>query len=176
MMLLVLALAVLILPPQWLIAIVLAAVIHELCHYLAIRCCGGQIIGISVGMGGARIEVVGLSNGQELFCALAGPLGGLALLLLIRWIPRTAICGAFQSLFNLLPVYPLDGGRALQCGMELILPMERVDCVCLWVRRISLGLILGLGVYGTVFLGLGLMPLLLAVIIFGKIACKPDRH
>lgn len=176
MMLLMLALAVLVLPLQWLIAILLAALFHELCHYLAIRCCGGQIIGISADMGGARLEVAGLSNQQELVCALAGPIGGLSLLFLIRWIPRTAICGVFQSLFNLLPVYPLDGGRALRCGMEWILPLEQADRVCIWVRRISLGLVLGLGVYGTVFLGLGLMPLLLCGIIFGKITCKPFRH
>ena len=172
----VLALAVLVLPLQWFIAIILAAVFHELCHYLAIRCCGGQIVGISADMRGAKLEVVGLSNKQELFCALAGPAGGLLLLLLIRWIPRTAICGVFQSLFNLLPIYPLDGGRALRCGMELILSVERADKVCLWVRRISLTLVIGLGVYGTVFLGLGLMPLLLGIIICGKIACKQPPH
>lgn len=176
MILFLLALAVLVLPLQWFVAIVLAALIHELCHYLAIRCCGGEILGISMDVCGAKLEVAGLSNGQELFCTLAGPAGGLALLLLVRWMPRTAICGAFQSLFNLLPIYPLDGGRALRCGMELILPMEQADRVCLWARRITVGLVIGLGVYGTVVLGLGLMPLLLGIVICGKIACKPPRH
>lgn len=176
MILFILALAVLVLPLQWFIAIVLAAAFHELCHYLAICFCGGQIVGISADMRGAKLEVVGLSNQQELFCALAGPAGGLLLLLLIRWIPRTAICGVFQSLFNLLPIYPLDGGRALKCGMELILPVEQAERVCLWIRRICLGLVIGLGLYGTVFLGLGLMPLLLGIIICGKITCKPPPH
>lgn len=173
MILLMLALAVLVLPLQWFAAIILAAVFHELCHYLAVRCCGGQLMGVSVEIRGARLEVAGLSNAQELFCALAGPLGGLLLLFLIRWIPRTAICAAFQSLFNLLPVYPLDGGRALRCGMELILPIEQADRVCLWVRRVCLAMVICLGVYGAVCLDLGVMPLLLGVIICGKIACKP---
>lgn len=176
MILFVLALAVLILPLQWFVAIVLAACFHELCHYLAIRICRGKIVGVSLDVRGARLEVAGLSNQQELFCAMAGPAGGLLLVTLIRWIPRTAICGVFQSLYNLLPIYPLDGGRALRCGMELIMPVEQAERVCLWVRRICLGLVIGFGFYGTVFLGLGLMPLLLGIIICGKIACKPSPH
>lgn len=176
MILIMLALAVLVLPLQWCIAIILAAVFHELCHYLAIRCCGGQILGVSFGADGAKIVVTGLSNGQELFCALAGPMGGLFLLCAIRWIPRTAICAVFQSVYNLLPMYPLDGGRALRCGMELLMPLERADAVCLWVKRICLGLVVGFGFYGTLILKLGLMPLLFAGVIFAKISCKQHRH
>ena len=172
MILILLALAVLVLPLQWFCAMILAALFHELCHYGAVRCCGGQICGMSMELSGARLRVTGLTGGRELLCALAGPLGGFLLLIFIRWIPRTAICGVFQSLFNLLPVYPLDGGRALRCGMELILPLERAVQVCLWIRRICLVLILGLGIYGTVFRALGLMPLALCGIICGKIACK----
>ena len=175
MILLVFAFAVLILPLQWIFAIVLAALFHELCHYLAIRCCGGKILGAAAGINGARLQVSGLSQGQELICALAGPIGGLVLLFGIRWFPRIAICGVCQSMFNLLPVYPLDGGRALQCGMELILPIHQAERVCLWVRRICLAVVIGLGIYGSLIKGLGMMPLLLGGIICGKIACKPTR-
>ena len=54
MILFVLALAVLILPLQWFVAIVLAACFHELCHYLAIRICRGKIVGVSLDVRGAR--------------------------------------------------------------------------------------------------------------------------
>ena len=172
----VLALAVLVLPLQWLFAILLAAFFHELCHYAAVKACGGQVLRLEIGWSGAQMEVAGLSTGKELLCSLAGPAGGLALLMVIRWIPRTAICAGFQSLFNLIPVYPLDGGRALRCGLELIFPLDTVDRVCLWVRKLCLIFMVGLGLYGTVFLHLGLMPLLLAVVLCGKIACKPSHH
>ncbi len=176
MLLIILALALLVLPMQWLLAIVLAAAFHELCHYWAVRLCGGEIHRITLGLTGARMEVSDLRPDRELICALAGPLGGLCLLIFVRWFPRTAICAAAQSLYNLLPVYPLDGGRALRCALEWKLPMERAKEVCLWIERICLVGIVVLGLYGMVKLRLGVLPLLLSLMIFGKIACKPGRH
>ena len=172
----VLALGILVLPLQWVGAAVLAAAIHEAFHYLAVRLCGGEIMGFTVGISGAKLAVRGLSNGQEIFCALAGPMGGLLLLLGLRWIPRTALCAAFQSVFNLFPVYPLDGGRALRCGLEWWLPPERVDGVMLWLGRCAMVGVALLGLYATVCMGLGLMPMLLSAVFCGKIACKPLRH
>ena len=50
--------------------------------------------------------------------ALAGPFGGLVLLLTARWLPRLAICGLMQSVFNLLPISPLDGSRAVSAMLQ----------------------------------------------------------
>lgn len=156
--LILLALMVLILPLQWVTAALIAALFHEWCHILAIRLCGGKTSGLEVGAGGARLQAKGLSRGQELVCSLAGPLGGLFLLLFARWIPRTAVCAGFQSLFNLLPIYPLDGGRALHClgigdrGCQLI------ECTCL-------GGILLLGAWATFQLHLGVIPFGIALLI-----------
>lgn len=171
----ILALAVLVLPLQWFLAIVLAAVFHELCHYLAVKICGGKFLGLEFGAEGARMEVWGLSDMQELICALAGPVGGLCLLPFVRWIPRMAICAACQSLFNLIPVYPLDGGRAMMCLLNMFMP-KKADRISLWVRRFCLLGIAGLGLYGTLALGLGAFPMAVTIMIFAKIACKPDRH
>lgn len=177
--LVILALSVLLAPLQWVLAMLLSAAFHELCHYLMIRICGGEVAGFRVGSGGARMEVRGLTPGKELICALAGPLGGLCLLFLARWIPRTAICAGCHSLFNLLPVYPLDGGRALRCVMGTLLSPPMAERVCGIIEKVCLGGIALLGIYGCFVLRLGSLPLLvsgLAVIrgIQGKIPCKPE--
>lgn len=179
--LLFLALALLLLPLNWVFAAILAAVIHELCHYAVVRLCGGEVRRLWVGLTGAQMEVRRLTPGKELLCALAGPAGGLALLLVVRWFPRTAVCGGLHALFNLLPVYPLDGGRALRCGAELLLPMDIGDKVCTAVEWVCLISVLLLGTYGTVALHLGLFPMILSLSLVirafrGKIPCKPVSY
>ena len=81
---------------------------------------GGRIWEFRLCAGGAVMEATPMSAGRELLCVLAGPVGGLLLASFYRGIPRVAICAAAQSAFNLLPVYPLDGGRAMGCMVELL--------------------------------------------------------
>ena len=114
------AIAILILPLNWLLAGMLAAAIHELCHFLAVKAMGARVLGFRIAAGGAIIETSPMSPGRELLCVLSGPLGGLLLILVSWWVPRVAICGVLQSAYNMLPVYPLDGGRAVGCIVELL--------------------------------------------------------
>ncbi len=168
------ALAALILPLQWLLAVALAAAVHELGHYLAVYACGGRVDRFQMSLSGAAMGVRGLSGAQELFCALAGPLFGAMLLLFARWIPRTAVCAGFQTLFNLLPVYPLDGGRAVRCALGLRFPAEKVAKVAGFIERYFLLAIFLLGAYGTFVLRLGLIPLLIPLLMvrLAKTSCK----
>lgn len=129
----VLAALIVLLPVPWLLAAVAAAAVHEAAHLLAIRLCRGHVLDVRVGPGGAVIEGSLAGERQELFCALAGPMGSLFLLLTCRIAPRLALCGLVQGCFNLLPVYPLDGGRALRCALKLCFP-KRGEAVYRWVE------------------------------------------
>jgi len=168
------ALMILLFPLTWLLPMILAALIHEFGHYLAIRCFGKRIRGVKVGISGALLETRDLSPAQEFICALAGPLAGLLPLLTIRIFPGVALCGLLQSLFNLLPVYPLDGGRMACCFFELLhLPQT--------FNRILSGVVLGtlviLSMYGAIVFRLVITPIVVTAILIykaakGKRPCK----
>ena len=108
------------LPLRWVVAAILAAAVHEVSHLLALHLLGIPVFGITIGGRGAVLETDSLSEGEELLCALAGPLGSFLLLLFAVWIPRVAICGLCQGLYNLIPLGNLDGGRVLRALVNLV--------------------------------------------------------
>ena len=112
------ALLVVLLPLPWLLSAAAAAAIHELCHWAAVRALGGQVYGLHLGPFGASMDAALFGAGKQALAILAGPAGSLALLSVGTLWPRLAVCGLIQGLFNLLPLPSLDGGRALQLGLE----------------------------------------------------------
>ena len=171
------AMLLLVVPLNWLLAAITAAVFHELSHSAAILLLGGKIHGLKILPDGIRMETSPMTAWQEILCSLAGPAGSLLLVLLGKHTPRIALCALVQGCYNLLPVFPLDGGRALRCLLEWLLSpkmakmVERVlvctvlAAVCsviLWLdRSLSMGGILILiGAFG------------IAKGIFRKIPCK----
>ncbi len=108
------ALWLLLLPFSWLLCALTAALVHEAFHIAAVILAGGSVRRICVGCFGARIEAEGTPGSREALCILAGPFGSLLLVCLIRRFPVLGLCGLIQGGFNLLPICPLDGGRALQ--------------------------------------------------------------
>lgn len=117
---LLLALLLLTLPVSWIIAAVLAAVFHELCHLLVLKCCHISVYKLRIRAGGAVLDTGSMGDREELLCTLAGPAGSFLLLGLVHITPRIAMCGLVQGLFNLLPLGDLDGGRAVRCAIRLI--------------------------------------------------------
>ena len=108
------AAAVLILPLRILVAAAFAAWFHEGAHLAVLHFFKIPVDSIRLGAGGARIMTGPMLPVQELLCAAAGPLASLSLLLFLRCFPVLALFGLIQGLFNLLPVFPLDGGRILR--------------------------------------------------------------
>ena len=113
---------IMILPLKLVIAWIVAALIHELGHIICIRLFGIRVVSISVGLEGVQIITDELTWAQECSVALSGPAAGLSLLLLSRFIPTIALFAFFQSVYNLLPVYPLDGGRVALCIIISLFP------------------------------------------------------
>ena len=110
----VLALMLLLFPFRFLVGVLLAALIHELGHLLALKIAGGRVLSIRLRSFGARIEAAPMSPGRTALCALAGPAAGALTIFAYKTFPELALAGLVQTVFNLLPVYPLDGGRALR--------------------------------------------------------------
>lgn len=106
----------------------LACALHELGHYLAVRISGGEILRFRITAVGGELVLdkrKTLSYGKELFAILAGPGCNLAAALVSARLGRGEVAWVFTGInlslgaFNLLPVAPLDGGRALALVLHL---------------------------------------------------------
>lgn len=129
----------------------LAAVFHELGHYIAVRLQGGAVKSLRLTISGGEMTLdrrYPLTYAGELLSILAGP--GASLLLSLTALQlgggREAgwlLAGLSLCLgwFNLLPVWPLDGGRALLLILAGFLPH---DTAAAGVRICSLALGTGL--------------------------------
>jgi len=159
-----LALSLLFVPVKWFVSWIAAAIFHELCHLLALRCFRCKIVGIKIGITGAVITSAPATNVAALICEAAGPVGSMLLLLLSRIAPTVAICGFIQGVFNLLPLYPLDGSKILDRFLSLLLS-EKHRCITMRVIRyvtVSVLLICGVFLYQ---MSLGPIPLLIVLIL-----------
>lgn len=111
----------------------LACVLHELGHWAAIALLGGRVRALRLTAVGAEMELDPcrpLSYGREAAAALAGPAVNLSLAWLSVRTGRYLFAGLNLcfGLLNLLPIRPLDGGRALSCALAARWPVlaERV--------------------------------------------------
>lgn len=152
------------LPLRWCARLVLAVTVHELGHVAALALCGTEIYGL-------RMEACGLAlccalpEGamRTIVAALSGPAAGVGLFCILRGLgyPEGADLSLLYACVNLLPVLPLDGGRALYTAVAalageraaerlldvlgLVLP---VALMALGVVLFARGLGLALGAFG----------------------------
>lgn len=111
-------------------AFVTAALAHELGHLAAIAASGSVVREIRLTLFGPVIEYGGvLTRRQEVGIAAAGPVAGLlfAASCLFSARPYFMYAGEIAllaSLFNLLPIYPMDGGRMARFLLETVLTPE----------------------------------------------------
>ena len=159
------AMMFLLLPIRWILAAAVAAMFHEFYHIAAVLLCGGNFHGLRIGSNGAILAAEEMSSRRTLLCTIAGPLGSLFLLLFLRWSPRIAFCGAVQGMYNLLPIYPLDGGRAIRCALQMWFP-KYADNLFMIIQKFSLFTIGLLAIYLSMFRHLGMMPVVFFIVLW----------
>ena len=165
---LLLALLLLTAPLPWVGAALAAAAFHEACHWAALRLTGVRLRGMTVSAAGAVLKTGPMEPRQELWSALAGPAGSLLLLTLLRRFPRIALCGGIQGIFNLLPVYPLDGGRALRCLLKFRYSEQSAGHIAGIAENLTLAAIAGAGAALSFGENMGIAPVLAAVTMVMK--------
>lgn len=146
------ALLIMILPVRWWTGALLAATFHELCHLIAIRLTGTQLTGIIVGPFGSKIETEALSRGREVLCTAAGPMGSFLFACIMTSFPEASICAIVQGIYNLLPVYPLDGGRILCCVFS--------EPITTGIEMFAIVMMLGFGFWCVIHLNLGFLSMI----------------
>lgn len=157
----------LLLPMPWILSVLIAAFIHEVCHMIVICLLGGRICAVQIGPCGVVIEAEGICGLQEALCALAGPFGSFCLLFMIHKWPMLGLCGLLHGCFNLLPIYPMDGGRVVLRVLEYWIPL----CAEQIVGRIELGtwiLLLSGVVWMLLRYGAGYLPVCAFLTLFAR--------
>jgi Zn-dependent protease len=169
---------------MWILLVAFCSVLlHEFGHIFASRKVGGEtgnIVLTAIG-GAATIDPIFKRGAHEIFVALAGPAvnltiisvaGPLYLLLdafgfegdLIHKVTKDIFyVNSVLAIFNLLPLYPMDGGRVMRGIMSEFMDLRTATRIV-----VGFGCLLGLlvayvgfatGIYGLTIIGL-LMPIL----------------
>ncbi len=116
-----------------------SAAVHEAGHWLCLAAMGARPYSLRLELAGAVMyyETGRLSYAQELAAVLAGPAAGLALTGLCAALAERAsslyvLAGvsAALSVFNLLPAKGLDGGRAVNITLMMLLGETSARTVC----------------------------------------------
>ena len=145
---------------SWPLIIFVSIIVHELGHALVARRFGLRVGDIELHGLGGHVTHNRTTPSRQLAISLAGPFAGFGLamamlaLASIPFIPadahmvrglleRFAVINVFWSVFNLLPMYPLDGGNALKSALDLM-----TDQRSSW--RITAGIGVGLGALAAV--------------------------
>ncbi len=165
-------------------------VLHELGHVLAARRYGVQTPDITLlPIGGvARLERIPEKPSQEFVIAIAGPLVNVviaAILLVIlggvlpadsleldnpavNLIARLAGANIFLVVFNLIPAFPMDGGRILRAALAHWLGYTQGTRIAATVGQVL--------AFGFGFLGLFGNPLLLFIALFVYLGATAEAH
>jgi stage IV sporulation protein FB len=175
----------------FMILLFLCVLAHEFGHVFAARGFGVNTPDVTLlPIGGvARLERIPEEPGQEFVVAIAGPLVNVVIALAliafagadlsaknlaavesaqVSMVDRLAAVNLFLAVFNLIPAFPMDGGRILRSLLSIKLGFVRATAVA---ATIGQWFAFGLG-----FLGLFGNPLLIFIAIFVYLAAASEAH
>jgi Zn-dependent protease/CBS domain-containing protein len=170
----------------------LCVLLHEFGHIFTARGFGVRtpdVILLPIG-GVSRLERIPEKPSEEFLIAIAGPAVNVVIALLlmavgganlsashlsstleasnVSMVDRLAAVNLFLALFNLIPAFPMDGGRVLRALLA-----SRLG----YVRATEIAAIIGQGVAFVLgFLGLFGNPLLIFIAIFVYLAASSEAH
>jgi stage IV sporulation protein FB len=164
-------------------------VLHELGHALTARLFGiptPDIILLPIG-GVARMQRMPDKPGQEILVALAGPAVNVVIAAVlfavlgtlrdpfqieefaspqIGLLPKLAVVNVWLAVFNLLPAFPMDGGRVLRAVLAMLMPYAKATQVAARIGQ-AMAFVFGLaGLFGN--------PMLLFIALFVYLAAAQE--
>jgi Zn-dependent protease/CBS domain-containing protein len=175
----------------YILAVFLCVLLHEFGHVLAARRYGIRTPDITLlPIGGlARLERMPEEPRQELVIAIAGPLVNVVIAAVIflvlgstvglsemaqienprmDFFVRLAAVNVWLVLFNLIPAFPMDGGRVLRAVLATWIPWARATQIAATIGQ-GLAFVLG-------FIGLIYNPLLIFIAIFVYLAAASEAQ
>jgi len=168
----------------------LCVLLHEFGHIFTARAFGvttPYVTLLPIG-GVAQLERIPEEPGQEFLVAIAGPLVNVAITLLLVYgagaqlltssaavdsshvpmIDRLAAVNLFLALFNLIPAFPMDGGRVLRALLATRLGYVRATEIAAWIGQFV--------AFALGFIGLMYNPILIFIAIFVYLAASAEAH
>lgn len=111
-------------PISYVVSVFIAVLIHEMAHAWMANRKGYHVYGIEIGLfsGSAAIDS-NIHQGDSIPVTAAGPISnlllyglalGISLFIPHPYIDHFAYVNLFLFLFNILPIYPMDGGQILR--------------------------------------------------------------
>lgn len=160
--------------------LLLAAALHELAHLVTMWALGCRAKALTLRFADAKIDAASMSYPAEIACALAGPAANLLCCWAFRMrAPVFAAVSLLLGCYNLLPVQPLDGGRALCAALSLALPADAAQRISAAVSvGLCAALVLAAG-YAAAFCGAGVWPLLAALTLalrLGRLGARNEKQ
>jgi Zn-dependent protease len=148
----------------FLLSIFTCVVLHEYGHALTARLFGINTRDITLyPIGGVALLVRDPKPKEEFFIALAGPLVNVVIAILIfnfYGIDESALISEHASfwtrifvanlvlvVFNMIPAYPMDGGRVLRSALGLILAQGSATIISARIGQLFSILMAGLAIY-----------------------------